>query len=299
VFERTLRIPDDGRVYPLPPGLGEFPIKRVRDYARRVPAAWRERGGYFIPMHQREALWIYFDAPFWRPNAVKVGVGGVNAVSGQPWDTQLRQSPQDYLVVPDQPWLDGINAGDGFIRQFVAMPLGSGYTVEGQVTGAETEGGIQLVVFEPKPGRFPDRPPRAMRGWHARCATGCVLEAPGDAMGLGAGGRMRQEIYPDEYGIETWDLGRSRTVNVRIVNSEVYREITGEAPPPTPVSARTYTEYGFPWFDLYDEGRGDVAPSPVLAGVKSVSAIDGEKGGGPQAVDAPVGVPPWQVITLG
>ena len=28
------------------------------------------------------------------------------------------------LVVPDQPWLDGINAGNGFIRQVVAMPLG-------------------------------------------------------------------------------------------------------------------------------------------------------------------------------
>ena len=25
-FQRTLRIPDDGGVYPLPPGLGRFPI---------------------------------------------------------------------------------------------------------------------------------------------------------------------------------------------------------------------------------------------------------------------------------
>ena len=26
--------------------------------------------------------------------------------------------------------MDGINCGDGYIRQFVAMPLGKGYTVE-------------------------------------------------------------------------------------------------------------------------------------------------------------------------
>ena len=46
-----------------------------------------------------------------------------------------------------------------YIRQFVAMPLGSGYTVEGQITGAEEFGGIQILAFEPKPGRFPDAPP--------------------------------------------------------------------------------------------------------------------------------------------
>ena len=36
-FERTLRIPDDDGRYPLPPGLGAFPICRVEDYADRVP----------------------------------------------------------------------------------------------------------------------------------------------------------------------------------------------------------------------------------------------------------------------
>ena len=32
-FLRTLRIPDDGKTYPLPPGMGRFPIRRVDDYA--------------------------------------------------------------------------------------------------------------------------------------------------------------------------------------------------------------------------------------------------------------------------
>jgi hypothetical protein len=30
-FQRTLRIPDDGKTYPLPPGLGTFPICKVED----------------------------------------------------------------------------------------------------------------------------------------------------------------------------------------------------------------------------------------------------------------------------
>jgi hypothetical protein len=101
-------------------------------------------------------------------------------------------------------------------------------------------------------------------------------------MGLGAGGRMRQQIYPDCYGIDTWDTGSVSTVHVRIANSMMWREITGEEPPSTPVSARTYTEYGLPWFELYDEDRGDVAPSAELAGVKSIKDIDAAKFTRPQ-----------------
>ena len=37
---------------------------------------------------------------------------------------------QNYCALPKQLWLDGINCGDGYVRQFVAMPLGKGYTVE-------------------------------------------------------------------------------------------------------------------------------------------------------------------------
>jgi len=106
---------------------------------------------FHLPL-PREALWIGFSGASWKPNAVKIGVGNINAVSGKPWDQELHDDPQDYLVCPQQPWLDGINAGDGYIRQFIAMPLGSGYTVEGQLTGADEFGGIQILVFEPKPG---------------------------------------------------------------------------------------------------------------------------------------------------
>ena len=48
-FQHTLRILDDDSVYPLPPGLGEFPIFWVEDFEDRVPAQWKEHGGIFIP----------------------------------------------------------------------------------------------------------------------------------------------------------------------------------------------------------------------------------------------------------
>jgi hypothetical protein len=41
-FQRTLRIPDNGKHYPLPPGLGSFSLKHLEDFADRIPADWRE-----------------------------------------------------------------------------------------------------------------------------------------------------------------------------------------------------------------------------------------------------------------
>ena len=99
---------------------------------------------------------------------------------------------------------------------------------------------------------------------------------------------MRQEIYPDEYGVDTWDPENYGRVYVHIVNSMMFREITGLEPPPTPVSARMYAEHGFPWCELYDEGKGDVDPSKTLAGVKSVKQMDKKKGFGNQQDDNPV-----------
>lgn len=289
-FQRTLRIPDDGRTYPLPPGLGAFPIRRVDDYADRVPQEWLERGGVFLPMYQREAMWLAFSRTWWKPCALEVGVGKVCALTGERWNEELDDDPQNYLVTPPQPWLDGISVGKGRIRQFVAMPLGMGYTVEGQVTGEERFGGIQLKVFEPKPGRFQEPRPVPCRT-RAGFDLGQACAMPGapppppcarpssaaGAMGLGAGGRMKQKIYPDPYGIETWDTSRSARVFVHIVNTELWREITGERPPETPVTAREYARHGLPWFDLYDETAPTLAGTRTLKKVQSVREIDAGK----------------------
>jgi hypothetical protein len=105
-------------------------------------------------------MWIKFSAK--EPFALKIYVGGVNAISGVP----IKESPeaalkrlqlsdkvkQDYVVLPEQPWLDGIASDDGRIRQFVAMPKGSGYSVEAQVTGEEKIDGMQFELTPVKRG---------------------------------------------------------------------------------------------------------------------------------------------------
>ncbi|MCX5583533.1 hypothetical protein ACFV0H_02490 [Streptomyces erythrochromogenes] len=144
-FIRTLRLPESG-THSLPPGLGEFPLRRVEDHPDTVPPEWLAKGGVMLPVHLREAMWLSFGGTR-TPTALQVGVGKVCAVSGERWSGRLARTPQNYVVLPRQPWLDGINSGNGTVRQFVAVPLGLGATVEGQVTGEETTGGVQLQAF--------------------------------------------------------------------------------------------------------------------------------------------------------
>ncbi|MEL6495560.1 MAG: hypothetical protein AAFQ41_10630 [Cyanobacteria bacterium J06623_7] len=293
-FQRTLRIPDDGQIYPLPPGLGTFPICRVEDYRDTVPISWLNHGGVFIPMYQREALWISFKYDYWQPHAVKVGVGNINVVSGLAWHPKLAQQEADYLVAPPQPWLDGINAGDEYIKQFVAMPLGWGHTVEGQITGKEEFGGIQIVVYEPKPGKFA----QSKINSNNIDFMDMELERSEGAMGIAAGGKMRQKIYADVYGIDTWNEHNYGLVHVHIVNSMLYRQITGLEPPKTPVMAQTYAHNQLPWFSLYDEIMSDIPTSSALSSISSIREIDAQKQAEIQQNDDSVDISDANIIEL-
>ncbi|AVH55020.1 MULTISPECIES: hypothetical protein [Streptomyces] len=305
-FMRTLRLPETG-THALPPGLGEFPIRRVEDYADTVPAEWRARGGVMLPVYLREAMWLSF-AGTSEPAALQVGVGKVCAVSGKPWSSRLARDPQNYVVLPRQPWLDGINSGKGTVRQFVAVPLGLGATVEGQVTGEEVWGGVQLQSFplrdeELAAWREAERrraeqaremaPPPPGSGYGAAFPMAAAPAAPGaapapqgaapapagappgrprsaPAMGLGVGGSMRQEVYRDDRPLTSWAKTPAGRVFVHLVTPPEWRRITGEAPPPSPVDRAAYTRAGLPWFDYYDQDATDLAPTDTLGSVQPV-----------------------------
>ncbi|MFE1576465.1 hypothetical protein [Streptomyces fradiae] len=335
-FVRTLRLPESG-THPLPPGLGEFPVRRVEDFAATVPPEWRARGGVLVPMYLREAMWLRFGCV--EPAALQVGVGKVCAVSGRPWSGTLARDPQNYVVLPRQPWLDGINSGRGTVRQFVAVPLGLGATVEGQVTGEESWGGVQLQAFAlDRPAREAWRAEQAERTRRARAAAPsapAVFGGPGPggfggpamppafapapapggpaapaaapsgapagaaapqraaAMGMGAGGTMRQEVYRDERPLSDWAPAPVGRVFVHLVTPPQWRRITGEEPPPSPVDRDAYTRAGLPWYDYDDASAADLPPAGPLSGVKPV----GEWLGDDHAPWTPPA--PGQVLPLG
>ena len=274
-FRRTLRIPDDNQEWPLPPGLGSFPLKHVDDHAARLPASWKEHGGVFLPMYQAEALWIDFLAGY--PCAVKIAAGKINAVSGKPWRPELDFHDQDYVVVPGQPWLDGFCVAKGKIRQFVAMPLGQGYSVEEQLSGTAEHGGLQIIVYPLRPEFYLRRRFLDKLDLHIDAlAEPCLSVSCDVQMGLGAGGLMHQDIYVDERPHEHWNTTRPSRCFVHLLNSAQYRAVTGEPPPTQPPTAKQYTDAGLPWFDYYAD-KPAISGGASLKNVQSVGALAGQQ----------------------
>jgi hypothetical protein len=292
-FQRTLRIPDDDRDYPLPPGLGRFPLRLVDDCHERVPARWQEHGGVILPMYQSEALWLNFTSPHDYPFALKVAAGKTDAVTGEAWNESLHRSPQDYVVVPGQPWLDGFCVSKGAIRQFVAMPLGSGYSAEEQLTGAATHGGLQLLALPLLAEHYTPKSPAVEDEFD--CIDMQCDESPD--MGLAPGGRMRQELFADPHPFDHWDTRRHSRCFVHLANALVWRALTGAPPPTIPMIAKEYTAAGLPWFEWYGKDQ------QVLEGAKALAALQSVVEKGHEKADVPLpenaSVKPEPVVRLG
>ncbi|KAI5847658.1 hypothetical protein DFP73DRAFT_474792 [Morchella snyderi] len=404
-FNRTIRVPDGGKEYQLPPQLGKFPIFNIADYEKKLPADMGEKGGVFIPMYQREAMWMSFYAQ--RTFAIKIYLGGVNGISGEPMipnmATYLKRAnkaarKQDYIVVPSQPWLDGVAVSPGLVKQFVAMPFGSGYSVEKQVTGEESVGGMQFEViptydereyfitrkqfFEEmmrmeslgamvtakslglQPGemiyckKIKETEMRVRTVKDLLSDSGALLEldlcklingtlrvrvlgdseessysihvsfltkdidmmfmqfkgqclqdgrtlghygvADGDSlrlevnppqkriflvggclssavpkdtqMAIAVGGTIKQTINPDWKDPESWNTENVKLVNVQVVNSVAFEDITGMVAPKTPISPEIYAAMGLPFFEFYREQPSTV--SGDFSKVKTVSEMD-------------------------
>jgi hypothetical protein len=164
------------------------------------------------------------------------------------------------------------------------MPLGDGYTAEAQLTGREEHGGLQIIAY-----------PLKAEAWERILAerevalAARVNELPRSVayslatpdMGLGAGGKMRQEIYEDSHAFEDWDLRHRSRCFVHLVNSLAWRAITGSEPPTTPLLAEDYRRSGIPWFDYYGGDARALEAAPALEGLKGITQIGKEKGTNP------------------
>jgi hypothetical protein len=403
-FQRTLRIPDDQTVHALPAGLGCFPIRHVEDFSEGLDELTLRRGGVMMPMHRSEAMWINFRGGRRRssghayPFAIKVAAGKVNALTGGAWSPVLCAEQQDYIVIPNQPWIDGFAVSRGIIRQFVAERLGEGFSAEEQLTGKAEFGGLQIIAYPMKAERYldvlrareeakrtreeeararerrrrierlremltpfsefsdrarsaaaasmatlaeiehslgraaeasrtgevhdPDRILAELRGlvarWNSQVSELAKISptefkspdvmfsmrrestdevpsflrrtasaAPMRSMGLGGGGRMRQEIFADPYGVDAWDQSAGSRCFVHLVDAAQWAEISGGSVPTEPPSQRDYERRGLPWFDYYAPENEAVSGSKLLGGLKSWGSMYGKGPGAAVAKSGP------------
>jgi hypothetical protein len=61
-LRRTVRVPDNGTAYDLPPDCGPFPIYSVKDYNSQLPKQTVIKGGLFVPVYGKSSLFRFHRA---------------------------------------------------------------------------------------------------------------------------------------------------------------------------------------------------------------------------------------------
>lgn len=91
------------------------------------------------------------------------------------------------------------------------------------------------------------------------------------ALGVGAGGKIEQHIEPDYDNPRIWDVGSSKILNVQLLDAHTFKTVTGQDPPPTPLSPERYAELGL----AFEKAWRDELKGPGVSG----RAEDGTWGG--------------------
>merc|ERR1712130_291580 len=81
----------------------------------------------------------------------------------------------------------------------------------------------------------------------------------------------------DEENINMYNTKKVTRVFVNIANGNMWRKITGNELPESPLNPKMYKQYGYPWFSIYDDSLQDVEASDMLSNVKSIKQIEDEK----------------------
>ncbi len=214
---RTARVPNGAAVHGLPEHGGELWLRSAARFAGRVPPDWVADDDMFAPLHDGEAFWLAFRAR--RPHAVQVESSRINALTGHGPESALRTDPQNYLVTPPQPWLDGIAQSDGSVRQFVAETAPE----------SAADAGLLVRVFPPRDGSA------AAQLRYSEEAQEALPATDGFQRAVTPGGRIGQRVLADPFGLETWDRSSGTTIVLHFVAIPWFVRVTGESSPPPPL----------------------------------------------------------------
>lgn len=234
-FQRTRRLAEQQAPHPPPSSLGALPVHRAAEHMGRVPNEWMVPVGVFLPIVPGEAFWVGFRGSGWKPNVIKVAIGGLDAISGATWREGLHDDPQDYVVCPPQLSLDGIHAWGEVVRQFV--PVISESETEGSWN--TPSGAMRIVVYDPMEGCFGENPPAGAR------PEPDVLHSVGE-VSIQVGSIVAQRILSDPHGVRCWDQTESVSLFAHWVNPQEYRAITGQEPPAPAGESEGYKGYRLP-----------------------------------------------------
>src|SRR6266480_1847304 len=120
-FQQQPRPPDNAKIYVFSAGLEELPLRSATDFRDTLPVSWLKQTDFLMPMNASDLFLMRFTANY--PFAVKVAVGNLDRVTGEPPFAGLQKERGNYLVVSGE-----LTASELKERSFV-LPLDGGCIV--------------------------------------------------------------------------------------------------------------------------------------------------------------------------
>jgi hypothetical protein len=106
-----------------------------------------------IHLARGASLWIDCTGRWWKPNALRARIGSIDATTHGPWQDDLCDMPMNYLICPAGFTPDIDSSG------LVVAPENL-FCTQSESNNAHSESAqLEILVFEPRPGVFPDHTP--------------------------------------------------------------------------------------------------------------------------------------------
>jgi hypothetical protein len=157
------------------------------------------------------------------PFAVKIGIEGRNIVSGRSWHHELGDGGQDYLVIPGQSWLDGFPLGSLHVDQFIAEMTETAH--DGPRPGSAA---IEIILY-PMRADFYEHRMAILHDERSRCCGQPDRTKPRHGLAIAPGGRIREPLHADTYGVAAWDQSYAEHCHLVLVPESEWGRITGRS----------------------------------------------------------------------
>lgn len=261
-LQRALRLPK-----------GTPPYNSVRSDSFHIPRTinehcndpgldWFMRSGeYVICTHSSESVTLEFLSPFAYPFAVVVSIGGLDALTGGEQIGTLSRTPQNYITLPCQNWLDAWLAPSGGTYDFTAPDPGLPDS-DGLYRPFEDERDRITLGFIPMKAEAFSRYCKEVDNNAGRPVYGADDFAERFVETYLLSGRMRYEqekgdtwdagvVHPDPFDPDDWDATATQEVAVTLVRPSVWSTLMKEAVGEALFNRDVYDEAGVPWFEEY------------------------------------------------
>lgn len=173
-----------------------------------------------VPVASEEAFWLGFEVPPSHPPlCLRISVFNkitVDATTGEPWCDALQSVPQNYLVCPPQPAINGVRDKTGIFKCFAR-----------EVHNPECYYACRSLTIHAIKLTMSAH-------WQIRTRS-AALEPQRNEMAVGPishvnATRGGSVIHADPIGLSAWDIGNATLTHVILASFDFFKGITGTLP---------------------------------------------------------------------